>query len=162
MYGDVIGSLPLGRGGVVYIHYLVDYSTHLGDVKSLRDVSRAKVERNRGHKASTSSQPVTEPMLPPHLQPEVGTEPKVRRAIVIPTEEEPQEKVQDDMDLGCEPEERGNEGELVQQIIPRFYPMYSHPQFNLFNLDIKIVLEICKTLLRSEQVSFLLASWEVS
>lgn len=43
VYGDVIGPLPRGRRGAVYIHCSVDYATRLGDAKPLRDVSTTSI-----------------------------------------------------------------------------------------------------------------------
>ena len=43
VYGDVIGPLPRGRRGEMYIHCLVDYATRLGDAKPLRNVSTVSI-----------------------------------------------------------------------------------------------------------------------
>ena len=43
--GDVVGPLPTGKGGMRYIHCMVDSATRLGDAMKLRDVTAASILR---------------------------------------------------------------------------------------------------------------------
>ena len=43
LFGDVVGPLPMGKGGVYYIYCLVDSATRLGDAMKLRDTSVASI-----------------------------------------------------------------------------------------------------------------------
>ena len=41
VFGDIIGPLPRGKGGAMYIHCMVDSATRLGDAMRMRDTSAA-------------------------------------------------------------------------------------------------------------------------
>ena len=43
VFGDVIGPLPRGKGGAMYIHCMVDSATCLGDAMQLRDTSTVSI-----------------------------------------------------------------------------------------------------------------------
>ena len=43
LYGDVVGPLPRGKGGALYIHCLVDSATRMGDAVRMRTVTTASI-----------------------------------------------------------------------------------------------------------------------
>ena len=43
MYGDVVGPLPRGKGGALYIHCLVDSATRVGDAVRMKIINTASV-----------------------------------------------------------------------------------------------------------------------
>ena len=43
VFGDVVGPMPMGRGGARYIHCLVNSVTRLGDVMKWRNVSTTSI-----------------------------------------------------------------------------------------------------------------------
>ena len=49
VFADVIGPLPHGKGGAIYIHCMVDSVTCLGDAMRMRDTSIASILRAFQH-----------------------------------------------------------------------------------------------------------------
>ena len=49
VFSDVIGPLPRGKGGALYIHCMVDSATGLGDAMQMRDTSTASILRAFQH-----------------------------------------------------------------------------------------------------------------
>ena len=43
VFTNVVGPVPMGRGGARYIHYLVNSVTRLGDVMKWRNVSATSI-----------------------------------------------------------------------------------------------------------------------
>lgn len=76
--------------------------------------------------------------------------------------DEPQKKEDENMDICSEMEEDQGKDEPKSHLVPQFFPVFDPSQFDLSHLDMAVVLDICKALPHIEQVSFLLASKEVS
>ena len=49
MFGNVIGPLPQGNGGAIYIHCMADSATRLGDAMRMRDTSTTSILRAFQH-----------------------------------------------------------------------------------------------------------------
>lgn len=66
-----------------------------------------------------------------------------------------------------EKDEDAEKGEVIDAYTPQFFPVNDGPwidptQFDLDNLDVDVILDICRALPRTQQVHFLLASSAVS